>query len=413
MTDEQAPPRQTPTTSAAKGIGGHLTRIFVVLILLIGVVGTVIFWQRHRAAPEPEAAASPPPAQSVRILTVTPERVPLVPRYLGQTEASQSVEIRARVDGFLESRNFEEGGAVTAGQLLFEIDRRQYQAELDVARAELASAEARADRAARQVARYEELIAQRAATPSELDEWQTELRLAQAQIQLAVAHIAQAELDLGYTRVESPIEGVIGEAERDVGSFVGPQQNGGLLAVVDQVDPIRVRFSVSEADILRWQRQVASGEVESPGVEQMQVRVELGDGSVFPHMGRISFMGVRIDPSTGSSVILAEIPNPDGRLVPGQFCHVSIQGITQNNQILVPHRAVIQNPTGAFVYVVDDAGAAQFRAVELGDWVGDRVVVRSGLRAGERVILDRLLTLRPGAPVTEAPADAARPGKDD
>lgn len=387
-------------------------RIFVVLILLIGVVGTVIFWKRHEAAPEPETATAHPPAQSVRILRVTPERVPLVPRYLGQTEASQSVEIRARVDGFLESRNFEEGGRIAAGQLLFEIDRRQYQAELDVAKAELASAKARADRAARQVTRYEELIAQRAATPSELDEWQTELRLAQAQIQLASAHMAQAELDLGYTRVESPIDGVIGEAERDVGSFVGPQQGGGLLATVDQVDPIRVRFSVSEADILRWQQQIASGDLESPGVEQMQVKVELADGSTFPHLGRISFLGVRIDPTTGSSVILAEVPNPDGRLVPGQFCHVSIEGIIQNNQILVPHRAVIQNPTGAFVYVMDDEGAAQFRAVELGDWVGERVVVRSGLEPGDRVILDRILTIRPGAPVTEAPADAGQPGKD-
>ncbi len=387
-------------------------RIFVVLILLIGVVGTVIFWKRHQAAPEPETATAHPPAQSVRILRVTPERVPLVPRYLGQTEASQSVEIRARVDGFLESRNFEEGGRIAAGQLLFEIDRRQYQAELDVAKAELASAKARADRAARQVTRYEELIAQRAATPSELDEWQTELRLAQAQIQLASAHMAQAELDLGYTRVESPIAGVIGEAERDVGSFVGPQQGGGLLATVDQVDPIRVRFSVSEADILRWQQQIASGDLESPGVEQMQVKVELADGSTFPHLGRISFLGVRIDPTTGSSVILAEVPNPDGRLVPGQFCHVSIEGIIQNNQILVPHRAVIQNPTGAFVYVMDDEGAAQFRAVELGDWVGERVVVRSGLEPGDRVILDRILTIRPGAPVTEAPADAGQPGKD-
>lgn len=387
-------------------------RIFVVLILLIGVVGTVIFWKRHQAAPEPETATAHPPAQSVRILRVTPERVPLVPRYLGQTEASQSVEIRARVDGFLESRNFEEGGRIAAGQLLFEIDRRQYQAELDVAKAELASAKARADRAARQVTRYEELIAQRAATPSELDEWQTELRLAQAQIQLASAHMAQAELDLGYTRVESPIDGVIGEAERDVGSFVGPQQGGGLLATVDQVDPIRVRFSVSEADILRWQQQIASGDLESPGVEQMQVKVELADGSTFPHLGRISFLGVRIDPTTGSSVILAEVPNPDGRLVPGQFCHVSIEGIIQNNQILVPHRVVIQNPTGAFVYVMDDEGAAQFRAVELGDWVGERVVVRSGLEPGDRVILDRILTIRPGAPVTEAPADAGQPGKD-
>jgi membrane fusion protein (multidrug efflux system) len=408
MADEQTPDtppaREGPGPDGRKGPGAHLTRIGVILAILLGVGGVAIFWQRYEAAPEPETAPAPAEAMAVRMETVVPESVPLVPRYLGRTEASQTVEIRARVPGFLEARGFEEGATVREGDVLFVIDPRQYQTDLDIARAELASAEARADRAARQVERFEELVRQQAGTTSELDEWQTEVRVAQAQRQLAEARIAQAELNLDFARITSPIDGVIGEAERDVGSFVGPQ-DGGLLGVVERTDPIRVRFSVSEADILRWQQQVESGEVESPSVDEMRIRIELADGRVFPHLGRISFLGVRIDPSTGSSVVLGEAPNPGSELLPGQFCYVSILGVTQHHQILVPQRAVIQNPTGSYVYIADADDTARLRPVELGDWVGERITVRSGLEAGDRVITDRLMMLRPGAPVTEAASD--------
>ncbi len=392
-------------------IAAHLMRVVVILLLILAAGWLVLFWNEDGAHPVPHAAPAPA-AVEASVLTLAAERVPLEPDYLGQTEASRTVEIRARVDGFLEAQHFTEGTKVEAGQPLFLIDPRVFQTELDIARAALASAKARTDRAQRQVVRFRELTAQQAATPSELEEWETELALGQAEIALAEARIARAELDLSYTEIVSPITGVIGEAERDVGSYVGPQ-DGGLLAVVEQHDPMHVRFSVSESDILRWARDQATGVVESPAIEELQIELTLSDGSVHPHRGRIEFLGVRVDPSTGSTVVQAVVPNPDLTLLPGQFCHARVIGPQRVGAILVPQSALVQNPSGTFVYTLGEGDAAELRAVTIGDWIGGRVVVTAGLAPGDRVVTDRLMTVRPGVTVKPIeptpPADAPAP----
>lgn len=381
-------------------------RIVVGAVIVVGAIIGLVYWSWEDHAPEPVAAAPPPGPVEATVVRVEARSVPLVPQHLGRTEASQTVEIRARIDGFLEERTFEEGGQVTARQVLFRIDARPFEAAVAVARARLANAEARRERAARQVARIEGAAAQAAVTPAELDEWQTEQQVAHADVMLAQAQLRQAELELGYTTIESPIDGVIGQSLIDVGTYVqsGPES---LLAVVQQVDPIYVEFSVSEQEVLRWQRLVESGLVELPEVGRLPVALTLSDGRRYAHEGVISFVGIQVDPSTGTALMRATVPNPEHSLLPGQFVQVSVLGIERRNTVLVPQQAVMQTPTGASVYVVNTEGLAEPREIELGAWVEDSWIVEEGLRPGELVVVDRILQVRPGTPVRPAPAAPA------
>lgn len=417
MTDQGSPP--TPPLPPAPPPAAHPDpepttwqrvrhRIIVGAVILIGAVIGLVYWSWEDHAPEPVAAAPPPGPVEATVVPVMARSVPLAPSYLGRTEASQIVEIRARIDGFLEERTFEEGGHVEAGQTLYRIDARPFEAEVAVATARLANAEARLERATRQVERIQGAAAQAAVSESELDEWETEQQVARADVMLEQAQLRQAELDLGYTTIESPIAGVIGQSLIDAGTYVqsGPES---LLAVVQQIDPIYAEFSVSEQEVLRWQRLVESGAVELPEVGQLPVRLTLSDGRAYPLEGFINFVGVQVDPSTGTALMRATVPNPDGTLIPGQFAQVTVLGIERLNTILVPQQAVMQTPTGASVYVVTPEGIAEPREIELGAWVGDDWIVEDGLRPGELVVANNLMRMRPGTPVVAAPPAAAVP----
>ncbi len=396
------------SSSARRGWGASLMRRAFVLIVLVGaVVGGILYWQKADHAPQavqnqsPQAAAMP-----VRVVTLEPRTVPLQPVFLGQTEAFQTVEIRSRVRGFLESKHFEEGGRVLAGQTLFRIDPRSFQATLEEAQAKLSSAEAQLARARQKVKRYTELLRSDAATEDEVEEWLTEERLAVANIELAKAGITKARLDLGYTTVKSPIDGLVGMARKEVGSFVDDSSNG-LLAVVEKIDPIYVRYTVSEQDILQARRLAESGRTTQPATKNMRLRLTLADGTPYHHEGEITYTDPQIDPATGSSVVRGTFPNPEGRLKPGQFVHVRVRGIDRLNALLVPKEAVLQNPTGSMVYVVNAQKQAEIRRVTLGPWEGELWIVESGLEPGETVIVDRLMQLRPGTPVAPQPAVTA------
>jgi membrane fusion protein (multidrug efflux system) len=383
-----------------------MRRAFVLIILAGAVVGGILYWQKADHAPQVVQTQAPQKAMPVHVVTLQSRTVPLQPVFLGQTEASQTVEIRARVNGFLESKHFDEGGMVAEGQTLFRIDPRSFQAEMDVAQARLTSAEAQLMRARQKVKRYTELLRSDAATEDELEEWQTEERVAVSNIELEKARITQAKLDLSYTTITSPINGRIGMAKRDVGSYVDGSSNG-LLAVVEKIDPIYVRYNVSEQDLLQSRRMIESGKTTEPTTESMRLGLTLADGTPYPNEGEITYTDPQIDPATGSLVVRGTFPNPDGSLKPGQFVHVRVKGIDRLNALLIPKEAVIQNPTGSMVYVVNAQKQAEIRRVVLGPWQDEQWIIESGLEPGETVIVDRLMQLRPGAQVEPLPAVTA------
>ena len=401
---------QTPA-SVKKHSRSPLVRIArrtLPLILLAWVVaGAYFYWQYLDTSPEHVSASAPPQSLAVDIFTVEQKNVPLRMRFLGQTEAALVVEIRARVPGYLDERNFLEGELVEKGEKLFQIDPRPFEVQVAQARAGLASAEAQYERATQQLERYERLTVQGAVTEEEIDDWRTQQRVAAAAVLENKAQIAAADLQLEYATIESPIRGMIGQALKDIGSYVDAGQNG-LLAVVQQVDPIYVRYSITEQDMLRFQRQEAANQIIVPEISKIELELTLSDGSTYPHRGHINFIDVQVDETTGTSVIRGEVPNPEGNLKPGQFIYANVLGVERVNVVRVPQEAVQQSPTGASVLLVGDDGMAESRPVVLGDWSSDDTwIVEQGLAPGDRVIVSHLMMVRAGMPVTIAGTGAS------
>ena len=387
---------------------GHFVRRGLRLLVLLGILAAAYYFWREFEKPAPAAQAPPQGPVTVNVATVSAETVPVQMRFLGQTEASQVVELRARVAGYIQERLFEEGQQVEAGQPLFQIDPRPFEVELAQAQAQLSSTQATLARARQQLARAEELRPDEVVTEAQLEEAQTAVEVAAADVEQQEAAVAAAQLQLGYTTVEAPIKGMIGRVMKDVGSYVDAGLEG-LLAVVQQVDPMYVLYSVTEQEILRFQRQLAAQEIVAPEVEDLELEITLADGSTYPHLGRINFVDVQMDESTGTAVIRGTVPNPENVLLPGQLVHASVLGIERVNVVRVPQDTVTHSPAGASVLVVNDEGVAESRPVTLGEWSGeDYWIIEDGLLPGERIITDHLLMVRPGSAVVvaeEAPAE--------
>ncbi len=348
-------------------------------------------------------AGRPPPEVSVVI--VTPHPVPVSFEYVGQTAGSREVEVRARVTGLLLSHNFKEGAAVKAGQSLFTIDPEPYKAALARAEATLAAARARREQARRDAARLKPLYAEKAVSQKQYDDAVSAAAIAAADADAARAQLHEARLNLAYTRVAAPISGVAGRALQSDGSLVsGPDV---LLTRVVQVDPIWVNFGIPDSDREKLRNELASGRMALPKSGAMEVALQLADGTSYPRAGRVDFSDVRISPATGTQEARAALPNAGGTLRPGQFVRVILKGATLPQALTVPQRAVLEGPQGKFVYVVDPKGRAEARPVEVGDWSGESWIVTAGLKAGERVIVDGVMKLGPGAPVTIAQGPAA------
>ena len=331
----------------------HIAAVVIILAVAIGWVMLGVSQADLRNGDRDESEAI-----SVAVLRVTADALAYEPHYLGRTEAYQTVEIRSRVRGFLHERLFEEGRPVEPGDVLFRIDPKPFEAGVEVARARVESAQARMVQAERQVQRYRGLHEQGAATASELEEWETALQVAASDIDLYEAQLVQAELDLGYTTVTSPIRGVIGRALKDVGTFVDDGSNS-LLAVVEQVDPIYVRFAISENEVLRSQRMRESGRLVGPPTEEMHVKLRMRDGADYPHHGKITFVDVGVDDTTSTIMLRATVPNPDHALRPGQLLHVTLLDMQRPEMIVVPKQAVVQTPASASVYVIAEDGEAR------------------------------------------------------
>jgi membrane fusion protein (multidrug efflux system) len=356
-------------------------------------------------APATQAAAAPPPV-AVHVLTVAPRSVPIRLTVPGQVEGSKEVEVRARVSGILEKQLYKEGEPVKAGAPLFALDRVPFETALAQAKAQLAQATAQAEQTRREESRLRPLVAERAVSRKEFDDAVSARQLAEASVQQASAAVKQAEINLSYTDVTAPVAGISGRAVRSVGALITTDANGSLLTTIDQLTPIWVRFSLAESDLAK----VPGGRI----VRGMPVDVSLAlaDASAYPLKGRLNFAAAAIDTRLGTQQLRAEFDNPKQQLLPGQFVKVTIGAGQREGVFLVPQAAVVQTEKAYLVFVVDAQGKAQARTVQVGDWVGSDWTITSGLNAGDRVIVDNLQKIRPGAQVTvaqDAPVASAAP----
>ncbi|HEY4374739.1 MAG TPA: efflux RND transporter periplasmic adaptor subunit [Burkholderiales bacterium] len=352
------------------------------------------------------------PPSPVSAMTVATTDIPVEYEYVAQTAGSREVEIRARVTGILIKRNYTEGGMVKAGQSLFTLDLAPYELAAQRADADLATAEANLAQAQRQAVRLKPLIEAHAVSQKDYDDATSAVQVAAASVKSARAQLNTARLNLQYARVDSPITGLASRSLKSEGALIsGPDV---LLTTVSQVDPIYVNFGVPDSDQLKLRNDIAAGRVKLPADGKLEVQVKLPDGTTYAKTGKMDFSDVRINPSTGMSDSRAELPNPELALRPGMFVRVHLTGAVRVNAIKVPQRAVLEAPggNGKMVYVVGSDGKggniAQPRPVEVGDWVGDSWVVRSGLKPGDQVITEGMSKIFfPGAPISLGPPPGA------
>lgn len=348
-------------------------------------------------APE-EKPAPPPPV--VTVMSVDQQTVPVYSEWIGQTRGSVNVEIRARVEGFLDKVVYQEGTAVRAGQVLYMIDPSKYQAALSQAQGLLSQSEANLGRATQDVVRYKPLVAENAISREEYETAVSIQKANEATVSAQRGTVQKARLDLGYCTVTSPIDGLAGKTEVQVGNLVGRGDNT-LLTTVSKTDPIRVRFSLSEQELMKYRRKLRETGASASDLELSMV---LADGSTHPYKGKLVLADNAIDPATGTLLLEAEFPNPDKFIQPGQFARVRAAVQTKLNALLIPQRSVSELQGQARVAVVDSKNVVTFRGVMLGPRVGNAYVVEAGLKKGERIVVDGLQKIRDGIPVQPKPS---------
>lgn len=348
----------------------------------------------------------PPPPPQVTFVVVEARSMPVSFDFVGVTEASKVVEVRARVRGFLETREFEEGAMIEEGTRLFLIDPKPFEADMEIAKARVAQAETRLTLAEKDVARLKSVTLPGAIAQSDLDKQLAEQSDAAAALSLAKAELAKAELELGYTQVSAPLTGFIGKAEKEIGSLVDLGTSG-LLAVMHQVDPIYVSYQMTERDYLEWRSLEAEGGYTVSDGEGPYLEITLLDGTTYPLRGKLDFESTTVDTSMGSVELRATFDNPERKLKPGQFVRAHMRGYLRPNAIAIPQRAVSESPQGSYVYVLKEDNTAELRIIEPGSWSGADWIIESGLAAGEKVIVDGVTKVQPGTAVTPAPLEAA------
>ena len=346
---------------------------------------------------DPAAAPAAPPPRNVEITTVAVADIPVDYTFVGRTASSQRVEIRARVDGYLDNISFTEGTFVEEGALLFEIDPLPYEAALRAARAELAEQEARLENAEALLRRIEPLVEAEAIAQKELDDALGQVNGAKAAVEAANAKVFQAELDLGYTTIESPVSGLTSQAQMRKGAYLDFSSEP--LTYVAKIDPIWIEFSISETQFLQSNKSRTDGTVVFPDEENFVVSITLADGTEYPYTGRISFADASLSEQTGTFLVRAVIDNPEQVLRPGQYVNVTVRGAYRPEAIALPQRALRQSPKGAYVWLVNSSSQAQQQPVVTGPWTGDLWIVEQGLMPGDRVIVDGTVGLQAEMPV--------------
>lgn len=381
-------------------------RLFRVGLLVLALAGCDRDGGPAGAADGPPGGMPPP---EVAVVTVEPKTLPVSFEYNGRTLGHREIEVRGQVTGILVKRNYKEGAPIRKGESMFTIDPRPYQVALARLQADLGTTQARLAQAKREADRLKPVAAIQAASRKELDDALSAEQIATAEVKAAQARVNEARLNLEYTRVQAPISGLAGRALRSEGSLVsGPDV---LLTTVTQVDPMYVLFGLPEPEQLRLRREIESGRLRMPADGKLDVAIRLADGQKYAHTGKLDFTDARVDAATATVEARAELANPDDVLKPGQFVRAVLSGATRPDAIVVPQRAVLDGPQGKFVYVVNAESKVESRPVQVGEWAGDAWVITEGLKAGERVVVDGVMKIGPGAPVTVAAANATPDAK--
>lgn len=352
------------------------------------------------ATPAAGAPAGPPPPP-VGVVSVAPRDVGLVTELPGRLEASRVAQVRARAAGILHKRLFREGSDVKAGQALFEIDAAPYRAALQSAQASLARAQANLAQATAQAERFKPLVEANAISQQEYVNAVAAQKTAQADVAAGGAAVQNAQINLGHARVTAPISGRIGRALVTEGALVG-QGEPTPLALIQQIHPMYLNFTQSTGEVLRLRRALAAGKLKRSG-DGARVRVLLEDGSEYAHPAKLLFTDLSVDPSSGQVTLRAEVPNPEGFLLPGMYVRVQIEQAELSNAILLPQQAVSRTPQGDTVLVVGADNKAVVRQVKVSRAQQGQWIIEDGLKAGERVVVDGFQKMRPGAPVTPVP----------
>jgi len=374
--------------------------------LALATLGLLVMVLTACSDQEAPAVAIP----EVYVAEVVQQDVPIYMEIVGQTRGSQDVDIRARVEGFLDTINFTEGAFVHKGDLLYQIDPKPLQAALAQAKANLATSQARLDQTTVTVNRMKPLAAQQAVSLQELDNALAAQSAAIAQVDAARAAADKAALDLGYTRITSPIDGIVGITEVKAGNLVGSGEST-LLTTVSNVDPIIFRGGISEADYLNLARN-AQARKDSRDGQGIEAQLLLADGSTYPHPGSLDAVERAVDPTTGTLAVQIAFPNPERLLRPGQYGRARFAAEIRRDALLVLQRAVQELQDRYTVMVVDADNKVSVRGVKVGPRVGDLWVIDEGLKSGERVVVEGVQRVRDGMTVKAVPvaASASSPG---
>lgn len=348
---------------------------------------------------KPPAPARTAPA--VTVMDVVAKDTPVSAEFVAQTQSSRQVNIYARVSGFLDRQLYTEGAMVKAGQLLFQIDPKPFQVQLDQAAAALARQEAALEVARSNLARTKPLAAEDALSQKDLDDATGQFESAAASVEQAKAQLESAKLNLSYCTIASPVDGVTGAALQQEGTYISTQNS--QLSTVMVLSPMWVNFSISENQMQSVRDRTAKGLFRPPKNQNYVAEIILVDGSAFPNAGRITFADPSYNAETGTFLIRVAVENPKGILRPNQYVRVRLKGAVRPNAVLVPQKAVQQGSKGHFVWVVAGDGTVTFRPVVVGEWRGDDWFIDEGLRAGERIVVDGGLTLQPGIKVAARP----------
>ncbi|MCO6439342.1 MAG: efflux RND transporter periplasmic adaptor subunit [Phycisphaerae bacterium] len=355
-------------------------------------------------------ATGPPqkPVPEVAVVTVSSEPVTLTTELPGRVASFLEADVRPQVSGIIQSRLFEEGQGVEAGMVLYQIAPARYQATYDRAKAALAVAEAELPAIQSRLERYRSALAENAVSQQDYDDTAAAVQQAEATIALRRAEVESAHIDLSYTRITAPISGRIGKSKVTVGSLVTTDQPAAL-ATIHQFDPAYVDVPQSSKQFLELRRDLETGRLKAEGGRA--VRVVLEEGTAYPLEGTLQFRDVQVDPTTGSFVLRITVPNPDHVLLPGMFVRAVVQEGVVQEAILVPQEGVSRNPKGeAIALVVDDGGKVEQRTLVLNRALGRRWLVDSGLAVGDRLIVEGLQNVRPGADVKVVSAESRTPG---